>query len=105
MDKPNDRQTKELIIAGRTAKVEWTRDDSIKAFGQGWGLFTESRNRVMRVLRVDGKPITDIHLKPRVIFRSDESARAWVRQQATTGSDIHRRAWALDGKTNRHAQD
>jgi len=30
----------------------------------------------------------------------DEAARAWVKQRATAGSDLHRRAWALDGKTN-----
>jgi len=30
----------------------------------------------------------------------DEAARAWVKQRATTGSDLHCRAWALDGKTN-----
>lgn len=47
----NDQQTKQLVIAGRTSKVEWTREDAIKAFGQGWGLFTE-HNKVMRVLRV-----------------------------------------------------
>jgi hypothetical protein len=101
----SDRQTKQLVVAGRTSKVGWTRDDTIKAFGQGWGLFTEHGNKVMRVLGIEGKPITGIDLKPRVVFRTDELARAWVKQQATAGSDLHRRAWALDGKTNRQAQD
>ena len=100
-----DRQTKQLVVAVRTSKVEWTRDDAIKAFGQGWGLFTEYGNKVMRVLRIDGKPINGIDLKPRVVFRTDELARAWVKQQATAGSDLQRRAWALDGKTNRQAPD
>jgi hypothetical protein len=99
-----DRQTKQLVVAGHTSKVEWTRDDTLKAFGQGWGLFTEYGNKVMRVLRIDGKPITAIDLKPLVVFRTDELARAWVKQQAIAGSGLHRRAWALDGKTNRHAQ-
>jgi hypothetical protein len=99
------RQIKQLVVAGRTSKIKWTRDDSIKAFGQGWGLFTEYGNKVMRVLRIDGKAITGIDLKPRVVFHTDELARAWVKRQATAGSDLHRRAWALDGKTNRQAQD
>jgi hypothetical protein len=98
-----DRQTKQLVVAVRTNKVEWSRDDTIKAFGQGWGLFTKYGNKVMRVLCIDDNPITGIDLKPRVVFRTDESARAWVKQQAIAGSDLHRRAWALDGKTNRQA--
>jgi hypothetical protein len=101
----SNRQTKQLVVAGRTSKVEWTRDDTIKAFGQGWGLFTVYGNKVMRVLCIDSKPITGIDLKPRVVFRTDEFARAWVKRQAIAGSDLHRRAWALDGKTNRQAQD
>jgi hypothetical protein len=100
-----DRQTKQLVVAGHTSKLEWTRDDTLKAFGQGWGLFTEHGNKVMRVLRIDGEPTTGIDLKRRAVFRTDEPARAWVKQQATAESDLHRRAWALDGKTNRHAQD
>jgi hypothetical protein len=55
----------------------------------------------MRVLRIDGKPLTGIDLKPTVVFSTDELARAWVKQRSTAGSDLHRRAWALDGKTNR----
>jgi hypothetical protein len=73
--------------------------------GQGRGLFTGYGNKVMRVLRIDGKPITGIDLKPHMVFPTDELGRARVKQQATAGSCLHRRAWALDGKTNRHAQD
>jgi hypothetical protein len=101
----SDRQTKQLVLAGRTSKVEWTYDDTIKAFGQGWGLFTAYDNKVMRVLRIDGNAIAGIDLKPRVVFHTDELARAWVKRRATAGSDLHRRAWALDGKTNCQAQD
>ena len=94
------RQIKQLVVAGRTSKIEWTRDDSIKAFGQGWGLFTEYGNKVMRVLRIDGKAITGIDLKPRVVFHTDELARAWVKRQATAGSDLHRRACSPPPRSN-----
>jgi malonyl CoA-acyl carrier protein transacylase len=56
----SNRQTKQLVVAGRTSQVEWTRDDTTKAFGQGWGLFTEYGNKVMRVLCILSKPITGI---------------------------------------------
>ena len=96
----SDRQTKQLVITGHTSKAEWTRDDTARALAQGWGLFTAKGSKVMRVHRIGGEPVSGINLKPRSVFGSDDAARAWVKQQATAGSDLHRRAWALDGKTN-----
>jgi hypothetical protein len=73
-----DRQTKQLIVD----KVEWTRDDTIRAFSQGWGLFSECGNKVMRVLRIDATPITGIErcVVARAsfsTFQSKRKPRAW----------------------------
>ncbi len=95
-------ETKQLVIAARSNKVEWTRDDTARALEQGWGIFTKQGNKVMRVFRFDGRPIIGIEVKLlRPVFRNDDVARGWVRRRAIAGSDLHRRAWALDGKTNR----
>jgi hypothetical protein len=59
----------------------------------------------MRVHRIDGELVSGINIKPRLVFGNDEAARAGVKQQSTAGSDLHRRAWALDGKTNWQVQD
>jgi hypothetical protein len=91
-----DRQPKPLLAA-RTQRVEWTKADAKAALAEGWGLFLATQSGIMRIGRIANGQL--------VRFPHDEAAIAHVRRRVDERSDLHRRAWYLDGKTNRHAQD
>jgi hypothetical protein len=83
---------RKLLFAARTRLVQWTDADAKAALAEGWGLFLTTANGIMRIGRIAKGPL--------VRFPHDRAAIAHVKAKVNERSDLHRRAWLLDGKKN-----
>jgi hypothetical protein len=75
-------------------KIPWSRQDCDATTPEGWCLSSTSHGH-LEIQRID-QP--EDGSEPR--FAGDDEAIAYVTELAATGSDLHARALALDGRPN-----
>lgn len=87
------------------SKVNWTREDTVACYKEGWGPFTQDDGSV-RVQTLDEPSLVaeEIGYEGKILaFPTDEDAQRFVLKRAQDGSDLHKRALLLVEKRQRPA--
>jgi hypothetical protein len=91
------RHMKYPLLSDPMEQQQWTRDDSVACYKEGWGPFHQNDGSIRIEKLGDTKWYCDKYnfVFTGHYFKSDDEALTFVKDQAKKGSDLHKRALKL----------